>query len=92
MRLAALLLGFFFFLQSQNSIKVNSKTAFMNINTNLEFFEDPTANLSIIDIRSDRYSDLFKISNQEVLNFGRTSSVIWLRLKIESSETQNGFT
>ena len=88
MRYISLILAFFCLIQSQELIQINSNTDFLNINSQIDYFEDPTVKLSINEIRSAQYRDLFAKSNQEVLNFGRTSSSIWLRFRLKSSETQ----
>lgn len=83
MRLAGL---FFIFLQSiifPASCQVKDTAVnqgYQNIGKKVSYYEDKTAALSIAQIKSIDSAGKFAPGKQEILNFGNTSSAIWIKI------------
>ncbi len=54
------------------------------LGTYLDYLEDPQGTLSLDQVRSAEYEKKFKRGAQDVLNFGMTDSVYWLRLRVRN--------
>ncbi len=54
------------------------------LGTYLEYLEDSQGTLSLEQVRSAEYEKKFKRGTQDVLNFGMTDSVYWLRLRVRN--------
>jgi two-component system, sensor histidine kinase LadS len=54
------------------------------LGTYIEYLEDPQGKLSLEQVRSAEYETKFTRGTQDVLNFGLTDSVYWLRLRIRN--------
>lgn len=54
------------------------------LGTYLDYLEDPQGTLSLDQVRSAEYEKKFKRGTQDVLNFGMTDSVYWLRLRVRN--------
>lgn len=52
---------------------------------NLEYLEDQSGELSIDEVSSDEFKDRFIQSQDEILNFGTTSSVYWIKFQLQAS-------
>lgn len=50
----------------------------------LDYLEDPQGTLSLDQVRSAEYEKKFKRGTQDILNFGLTDSVYWLRLRVRN--------
>ena len=50
----------------------------------LEYLEDPKGELTFEQVRSAQYDSKFSTGKQDILNFGTTDSVYWLRLRIRN--------
>lgn len=54
------------------------------LGTYLEYLEDPKGEYTFEQVRSPEYDAKFKAGNQDILNFGLTNSVYWLRIRIRN--------
>jgi diguanylate cyclase (GGDEF)-like protein len=54
------------------------------LGTYLEYLEDPKGELTLEKVRSPEYDPKFKAGSQDILNFGLTDSVYWLRIRIRN--------
>ena len=79
------------FLFSQDYVLVNKGFTEKNITPNIRYLEDKDGSLSIEDVASEEKSYEFKINRSEVLNFGRTSSVYWIKVSVDSYTDQTLF-
>lgn len=77
--------------QSDLYINVDSLTQSYNLNNKLSFFEDKTSSLIIDTVISNNFQNNFKICKKSDLNFGYSSSSLWLKFKIKNTSnlTQN---
>ncbi|WP_345307866.1 7TM-DISM domain-containing protein [Candidatus Villigracilis saccharophilus] len=55
------------------------------LGTHLEYLEDPKGELTFEQVRSAQYDSKFSRGKQDILNFGTTDSVYWLRLRIRNN-------
>lgn len=66
-----------------------AKTTDLDVSQNRLYYEDKTGKLSLQQIQSPLFDKQFKSSDKENLNFGFTSSTIWLKIKLKSSKLGN---
>jgi diguanylate cyclase len=54
------------------------------LGTYFEYLEDPKGELTFEQIRSSQYDSKFITGKQDILNFGMTDSVYWLRFRVRN--------
>ncbi len=76
--------------QSKQSaiIVLNASQELYQIGQQVAVFEDKTAALSFQDILSETYQTQFKASEKESLNFGVTSSSIWIKFTLQNQSPE----
>jgi hypothetical protein len=72
-------------LAQTKSKKVLSKTEEFSIGKLLDYLEDKNGTYTIEQVASPIFSDKFIRSQKDVLNFGFTKSVYWVKLEIQGS-------
>jgi len=78
-------------LYAQESVILNDVREEYPIGLHLEYLEDPTGELTFEYVSSEECDDRFMPSKHDVLNFGRTISVYWVRFHVRNEarpETQ----
>ncbi|MFY7788205.1 MAG: 7TM-DISM domain-containing protein, partial [Thermoflexibacteraceae bacterium] len=65
--------------------KVLSRTGQVPIGRFVDYLEDKEQKLSIREVVSAQYADKFIRSDKDILNFGFTNSVYWVRFEIDGS-------
>ena len=79
--------------QAQNTspkpIEITTEFTERNIGLDLNILEDPTAQLTLEDIRSDEYASQFTPSTIITPNFGFTKSAYWARLTLDDTRSQS---
>ncbi len=65
--------------EAQRTLILNEQQEQYVLGQFLEYLEDPAGNLTIADVSSPEYAKRFKQSRQEILNFGYTDSIYWVR-------------
>jgi signal transduction histidine kinase len=71
--------------EAQRTLILNEQQEQYVLGQFLEYLEDPAGNLTIADVSSPEYSKRFKQSRQEILNFGYTDSIYWVRFQVDNS-------
>ncbi|HQV63772.1 MAG TPA: 7TM-DISM domain-containing protein, partial [Anaerolineales bacterium] len=69
---------------SQPVLVLTSQKQEYLLGTYLEYLEDPKGELTFEQVRSAQYDSKFSTGKQDILNFGTTDSVYWLRLRIRN--------
>ena len=69
---------------SQPVLVLTSQKQEYLLGTYLEYLEDPKGELTFEQVRSAQYDSKFSTGKQDILNFGTTDSVYWLRLRIHN--------
>ncbi len=66
-------------------VTLEAKKTLYSLGTHLEYLEDPTGALNIEDVSSPELEAQFSPSQQEVLDFGVTSSAYWVRFELQTT-------
>ncbi|MFN3315756.1 MAG: 7TM-DISM domain-containing protein, partial [Raineya sp.] len=69
-------------------IVLNKENPSLNVGKSLFVLEDKKGNLDINQVSSKDFEGEFKPSEQEAFNVGVSSSAFWLRLDLQSKDTQ----
>ena len=69
---------------SQPVLVLTSQKQEYLLGTYLEYLEDPKGELTFEQVSSAQYDSKFSTGKQDILNFGTTDSVYWLRLRIHN--------
>lgn len=70
--------------EAQRTLILNEQQEQYVLGQFLEYLEDPAGNLTIADVSSPEYAKRFKQSRQEILNFGYTDSIYWVRFQVDN--------
>ena len=80
-----LLLGLFFeSISAPQAIELSADRSEYSIGKHLEFYKDNSNKLTINNIISPEYTNAFKHSKKNILNFGFVNDAVWLRFKIKT--------
>jgi two-component system, sensor histidine kinase LadS len=71
-------------LQAQEGIVLEDKNQLLNIGNKVYFLEDATCSRSIQEIASPSFRSKFTQSQEEIPNYGITSSAIWMRIEVQN--------
>ena len=81
----------FFYTNTQSfaqSILDVSNSTVLDIKKNRFYYEDKTGKLSFEEIQNAKFDKNFQLSDKEILNYGFTNSVIWLKIKLKNSNLE----
>ncbi|MBL4755678.1 MAG: SpoIIE family protein phosphatase [Flavobacteriales bacterium] len=73
------------------TVKLTDTTEFYLLSPHLEFLEDPTQELTIDDVLSEKYQNEFYRSDLEVYSIHNPGIDVWMRFKIENVDNINQF-
>lgn len=80
----------FSYLQAQviehNPVRLSTSKDSYSIGKSVYIYEDQTATLDFAQILEPSYQEKFKRSKEESINFGVTSSAIWLRFELQNKD------
>ena len=74
---------------NEPSIVIDDNFTERAIGLDLAILEDPTAQLTLDDVRSAEYASQFKLSTKQNPSFGYTQSAYWARFTIEYTRSPN---
>jgi len=75
----------------ENGIKIEDYSSYYNPAQHISYLVDNNNKLKITDIIQQKYQEKFIHENKEILNFGLTTSTIWLKVLIENGLEDSPF-
>ncbi|MCU0445064.1 MAG: ATP-binding protein [Microscillaceae bacterium] len=79
-----LIIGYSSLAVAQKIINLKAKQNLIAVGNTLQYYEDPSRQLTIEQIIAGKLPQPFQTPNQEILNLGATQSAIWLKLTIQN--------
>ena len=79
-----LILGFISFANAQEPLTLSENKSDYHLGQYLQVLEDPTGQLNLKDVTSQRYENHFKTSQKDVLNYGFSKSAYWIHFSLKS--------
>ncbi|WP_338762846.1 7TM diverse intracellular signaling domain-containing protein [Bernardetia sp. ABR2-2B] len=65
-----------------------AETTTLDLSKNRLFYEDKTGKLTFEEIQNSKFDKEFRTSDKDILNYGFTTSTIWLKVKLKNSNLQ----
>jgi len=75
--------------QAQEPIILTDQQEAYPLGLHLEYFEDPSGELTFKQVSSEKFNNLFIQSKDNVPNFGRTNSVYWVQFRVQNEASQD---